>query len=302
MLLFILYHYLRDRTATSIALFCYNIPMRMNLQRVCIFINKEEHLPLAKKLQAALLGGGLHAEILSSLNNLPETDLLIGLGGDGTILKCVRAAAPLNAPILAINCGTLGFLSAGEEEEAQAILTDILRSGPVIRERTLLQVQVYSPAESPQIFTAFNDCILRSATPRILPLQALWNGKPLPPYKGDGVIIATPTGSTAYSLAAGGPIVEPSVDAIVVTPICPHSLHQRPLVLPASGKLTLIPTPKYPEDGVLCNLDGQTNLPLPANARVEITRSPYTAKLVFSHNASKHDFFRVLSQKLNWGE
>ena len=276
--------------------------MAMDIKRICIFINKEEHLPLAKKLQDSLRFDDLHVQILSSLEQLSEMDLLIGLGGDGTILKCVRAAAPLNIPILGINCGTLGFLSAGEEEEAFSILTSILRSDSVVEERTLLKVQICSPDKDPQVFTAFNDCILRSATPRILPLQALWNGKPLPSYKGDGVIVATPTGSTAYSLAAGGPIVEPSVDAIVVTPICPHSLHQRPLVLPAGGVLTLIPTPKYKEDGVLCSLDGQNSIALPTNTKVEITRAPYKAKLVFPCTSSTHDFFKVLSQKLNWGE
>lgn len=274
----------------------------MNFNRVCIFINKEEHRPLAQRLQDSLRPDPFHTQIVSSLTPLPETDLLVGLGGDGTILKCVRAAAPLHIPVLGINCGTLGFLSAGEEEEMRPIVAAILHNDYVVKERTLLEVRVSSPEKKIQTFTAFNDCILRSATPRILPLQAIWNGNPLPPYKGDGVIIATPTGSTAYSLAAGGPIVEPSVDAIVVTPICPHSLHQRPLVLPASGKLTLIPTPKYKEDGVLCSLDGQINIPLPANAQVEITRAPYPAKLVFPRTAPSRDFFNVLSQKLNWGE
>lgn len=274
----------------------------MNFNHVCIFINKEEHRPLAQRLQNSLRPDSFHTQIVSSLASLPETDLLVGLGGDGTILKCVRAAAPLHIPVLGINCGTLGFLSAGEEEASHAILTDILHNNFIVEERTLLEVHPHVGNKNPQVFTAFNDCILRSATPRILPLQALWNGHPLPPYKGDGVIIATPTGSTAYSLAAGGPIVEPSVDAIVVTPICPHSLHQRPLVLPANGELTLIPNPKYPEDGVLCSLDGQINIPLPANAQVEITRAPYSAKLVFPRTAPSRDFFNVLSQKLNWGE
>lgn len=274
----------------------------MNIKRVCIFINKEEHLPLAEKLQESLRADRLDTQIIPSLGQLPQTDLLVGLGGDGTILKCVRAAAPLNIPVLGINCGTLGFLSAGEEEEAPSILNAILRTDPIVEERALLEVRLCVEGKEPQISTAFNDCILRSATPRILPLQALWNGKPLPPYKGDGVIVATPTGSTAYSLAAGGPIVEPSVDAIVITPICPHSLHQRPLVLPAGGVLTLIPTPKYKEDGVLCSLDGQNSLALPANTKVEITRAPYPAKLVFPRTAPTRDFFNVLSQKLNWGE
>ena len=269
---------------------------------MCIFTSKEEHLPLAEKLLSSLHADNLHAQIISTPEPLPGTDLLIGLGGDGTILKCVRAAAPLNIPVLGINCGTLGFLSAGEEEEMRPIVAAILHNDYVVKERTLLEVRVSSPEKKIQTFTAFNDCILRSATPRILPLQALWNKTPLPSYKGDGVIVATPTGSTAYSLAAGGPIVEPSVDAIVVTPICPHSLHQRPLVLPASGKLTLIPTPKYKEDGVLCSLDGQINLPLSMNAKVEITRAPFSAKLIFPRTAPTGDFFKVLSRKLNWGE
>lgn len=270
----------------------------MNFEHVCIFVNKEVHRPLAEKLEASLRLKNIHVQIITSLQELPTSDLLISLGGDGTILKCVRTAAPLRVPVLGINCGSLGFLTACEKEEALVILKDLISGNYTFEQRALLEVRVLVPNKEPQVFTAFNDCILRSAAPRTLLITAQWNEHDLPSYNGDGVIVATPTGSTAYSLAAGGPIADPSAKVLLVTPICPHSLHQRPLVLSSNGKLTLTPTPKYQEDAVLCSLDGQNNVPLPAGTKVEISRAPYPAQLIF---LSGYDFFHELNRKLDWG-
>jgi len=145
-------------------------------------------------------------------------------------------------------------------------------------------------------YAAFNDCVLRTDKPRAFVTRAVWNGKDLPSYYGDGIIVATPTGSTAYSLAAGGPIIEPSVPVLTITPVCPHSLYQRPLVLAANGILTL--TPDNAIDHAFISLDGQNNVPVPQGQAVEITRSPFDAQLLCLPD--RH-FFALLNRKLNWG-
>ena len=240
-------------------------------------------------------------EIITSLEDFQawgKTDLLISLGGDGTLLKCVRYAAPHKTPVFGINCGTLGFLAACEKKEVLNTLAQLLAGHCTRHTRQMLEVHVLQPGKDPQTFTAFNDCILRAAAPRTLLIEAAWNETSVPSYYGDGVIVATPTGSTAYSLAAGGPIVEPSVSVLVVTPICPHSLHQRPIVLPAQGTLQLTPILNYPEDRALVSLDGQTHLSLVAGACVRVKTSPIPALLLCPPD---RDFFTVLNRKLDWG-
>lgn len=270
----------------------------MNFKHACIFVNKAIYQSLAQQVATFLHTHNIKVDILPSLENIPQTDLLLSLGGDGTILKCVRTVAPKGIPVFAINCGTLGFLASCEKENALEALQYVIDGKFLIHSRTLLEARIFRPGEPEMTSLAFNDCVLHAATPRAFILQAQWNQTEVPSYYGDGVVVATPTGSTAYSLAAGGPIVEPSVDVLVVTPICPHSLHQRPLVLPAGGKLTLTPSLKYDEDRVLLSLDGQTNLSLASGARVEITRSRHTAQLI---GFPQRDFFTNLHRKLSWG-
>lgn len=274
----------------------------MQLSHATIFLAKEVNRPLAEHVRDYLRTCNCQAQIITSLedfNAWDQTDILISLGGDGTLLKCVRHAAPQKTPVFGINCGTLGFLAACEKKDALPSLAQLFEGHCAVHTRKMLEVQVFQPGKQPQQFTAFNDCIFRAAAPRTLLIEATWNTTKIPPYYGDGVIVATPTGSTAYSLAAGGPIVEPSVSVLVVTPICPHSLHQRPLVLPADGTLQLSPVLGYPEDRALLSLDGQTNLSLTQGALVKIRTSPYPALLLAMDG---RDFFTVLNRKLNWGQ
>ena len=274
----------------------------MQFSQAIIFLAKEQNRPLAEQVKNYLRTHNCKAQIITSLQDFAAWDpvnLLISLGGDGTLLKCVRYAAPRQIPVFGINCGTLGFLAACEKKDALCALAQLLEGHCAIHTRQMLEARIFQPGQEVQTLTAFNDCILRAAAPRTLLLQAVWNNTPIPSYYGDGVIVATPTGSTAYSLAAGGPIVEPSVSVLVVTPICPHSLHQRPLVLPASGTLKLTPILEYPEDRALLSLDGQTNLSLSAGAQLEIQISDIPALLI---RLPERDFFTVLSRKLNWGQ
>ncbi len=273
----------------------------MTFKHAAVFYNahKTHTASLAQEVCNYLRQNGIQSDLITDLQQLsPETELLVGMGGDGTILHCARAAAPLGVPIFGINCGTLGFLAACEKEEYAGALKSLLEGGCTINERFMLQTRILHKKDRPLEFLAFNDCVLRAASPRAFLLEALWNGKEIPSYFGDGVIVASPTGSTAYSLASGGPIVEPGVDVLAVTPICPHTLNQRPLILSASGTLTLIPSFKNESDRAACSLDGQINLTLPLGAQVQITRSPLKTKLLCP---PERGFFQILNRKLKWG-
>ena len=273
----------------------------MKISYAAIFLAKEENRSLANQIHAFLHTRDCESVIFTSFENFNEwnkVDLLISLGGDGTILRCVREMAPKNIPVMGVNCGTLGFLAACEKADVFGTLVQLFEGHCTVHERRLLQARIFQNSKEPQTYIAFNDCILRSSAARTLLTQAVWNQTEIPPYYGDGVIVSTPTGSTAYSLAAGGPIVEPSVDVLVVTPICPHSLHQRPLVLPPSGLLKLTPVLKYSEDTALVSLDGQNHFTLSQGDHIEISLAPQKAKLIFP---PARDFFTVLNRKLDWG-
>lgn len=270
----------------------------MSFTHAAVFFNPQKpfNAPLAQEVCGFLQAHRLPADMVHNTADLSGFDLLISLGGDGTILHCARDAAPRQIPVFGINGGTLGFLAAGEKEHLQQALQQLLDGAYTVHNRLMLQAQVLQEDASSAPLLALNDCVLRTASPRAFLTQAFWNGEALPSYFGDGVIVSTPTGSTAYSLAAGGPIVHPSVAVWVVTPICPHSLHQRPIVLPADGTLVLAPC--QTEDALI-SLDGQTQLALPAGARVEIKRSPFAVQLL---GLPGRDFFTLLSRKLDWGQ
>lgn len=272
----------------------------MQFEHVTVFYNpqKPQTEQLAQQTAAWLTARERTAKVITSLDNLSDTSLLICLGGDGALLACAREAAPRRIPILGVNCGTLGFLAACEKEEIQATLTDLFENRLQLHQRMMLAVEVLYPTQETQQLLALNDCVLHPDKTRALTVRATFNGRALPPYFGDGVLISTPTGSTAYSLAAGGPIVAPGVEGLLVTPICPHTLTQRPILLPAEGELELVAALKTPLDGADLTLDGQETLSLPQGTRVKITPSPYHARLFSS---DKRDFFTLLNRKLNWG-
>ena len=266
----------------------------MQFARIAVFYNpnKPENAPLAERVCAFLRAQGAAADVLTDLTPLGAYNLLISMGGDGTILHCARTAAPVQVPIFGINCGTLGFLAAAEKNNLETDLTQLLRGGCTLNRRMMLAAKVHG-----ETFTAFNDCVLRTDEPRAFVTRAVWNGKDLPSYYGDGIIVATPTGSTAYSLAAGGPIIEPSMPVLAITPVCPHSLYQRPLVLPADGVLTLTPDEKITGNAFV-SLDGQNNASVPHGQSVTLTRAPFDALLL---SLPQRHFFSLLHRKLSWG-
>ena len=276
----------------------------MKFKRAVIFYNafKTHNRPLAEELLALARQKNLRADILTDLSLLPAqqgADLVVCLGGDGSTLQAARAAAPLGLPVFSVNCGTLGFLSGCEVQNCRQALEAVLDGKGIINPRFMLHTAVKT-ASGALIGEglAFNDCVIRSAQARAFSLETDFNGRELQKYFGDGIIVSTPTGSTAYSLAAGGPIIAPEVDVLLLTPICPHSLGQRPLILPADGAIIFTPAFKYPEDQATASLDGQINFPLEAGSRVVISRSTVRARLI---TLPGRDFFSILGQKLKWG-
>ncbi len=227
-------------------------------------------------------------------------DLCISLGGDGTTLRCARQTAPLHIPVLSVNCGSLGFLAACEAADAPAFLKQILGGKFQLSRQALLQADILRQGQEPVTgLLAFNDCVIKAVQPRAFTLSVGRNHTDLKNFYGDGIIVATPAGSTAYSLAAGGPIVEPDLPVWTLAPICPHSLTERPLVLRADQELSFTPSFKHDTERATVSLDGQHTFELAAGDRVLLRRSPDDAQLIYAEQA---DFFERLRRKLEWGK
>jgi len=225
-----------------------------------------------------------------------HVDAVIVLGGDGTFLSVTRGC-PQRTPIAGINLGTLGFLTEHTREQALGLVNDLVAGRVVVERRDRLQVRVGSGGDGRE-FLVLNDAVINKATlARILTFSVEIDGEPLSRYRADGLILATPTGSTAYNLSAGGPIVHPGLAAILITPICSHTLSNRPLVVPLDRRVEV-----WVENGdeeVFLTLDGQQGVPLVAGVRVAIAAADEPLSLIRDPEAS---FFSILHQKLNWGE
>lgn len=226
-----------------------------------------------------------------------KADLAIVLGGDGTLLSAARAVAGHDIPILPVNLGALGFLTSVTLDELYPLLEEMLAGKYRTSTRIMLDAQVRSDASAGRQ-CALNDAVAnKGALARMLDFDVYVNQNHVGRYRADGLIVATPTGSTAYSLAAGGPVVDPELDAFVITPICPHMLTNRPIVIPGSARIDL--DFAAAEEPVYVTLDGQTGFQLKANDRVTITKSEKRVTLVRPPNKT---YFEILRSKLRWGE
>ena len=229
-----------------------------------------------------------------------EIDILITLGGDGTLLRGARLVAREGKPILGVNLGYLGFLTSIAPQELESGLQRLLTGDYWVDERFTLEAQVVSKdGHAGPSYMALNDAVLhKGGVARVIRL-AMFIGKDreeVGSYSADGIIIATPTGSTAYSLSANGAIVVPTVECIVATPICPHSLVIRPIVLPASEEIVLEVRP--PASELMLTVDGQDGEPVKAGDNVIVRRGPANVQLVRFPGSS---FFATLRKKLHWG-
>ena len=224
-------------------------------------------------------------------------DLVVVLGGDGTLLSVARALES-EPPILGVNLGTLGFLTDVGRAELYPALVDLLAGSYQVEERALLNVRLERAGGGGESWRVLNDAVItKSALARIVELTYRIDGKLLAACRSDGLIISTPTGSTAYNLSAGGPILEPQLPVVVLTPICPHTLTLRPVVVPDSSLIEV--TLETPREEVFLTLDGQEGVPIDQGDRVRVRRSRSTVHLV---KTSGRSFFDGLRDKLHWGE
>lgn len=225
-----------------------------------------------------------------------RADLLVVLGGDGTLLAMARALAERPVPILGINLGTLGFLAEVSVDEMEAALARALAGEMRVEQRMRLAVEHVRGERVLRSWLALNDAVVTSDVARLIEIEARADGQLVTIYHADGLIVSTPTGSTAYSLSAGGPILLPGLDALVLTPICPHTLTQRPLVLPDEAALEIAPLAGAP---ARLTVDGQEGEELAAGDRVRVRRSEHALCLLVAPQRSRFD---VLRAKLRWGE
>jgi NAD+ kinase len=227
-----------------------------------------------------------------------HSDILLVLGGDGTLLAAARVAAPRGIPILPVNMGSLGFLTSFTVEELYPALEETLAGRSSMSERVMLQVELLRGSTVLDLQHVLNDAVINKSTlARMIELELFIDDDFVCRYRADGLVVATPTGSTAYSLSAGGPIVHPSVEAFVITPICPHTLTDRPVVVRDSSTIEV----KLAEnsESVFLTLDGQKGIPMQSEDRIRITRSPQCLKLI---QPPKKSYFEILRSKLKWGE
>lgn len=266
----------------------------LSLKNISIVYNEDvqESLKVAKYTQGILETKGFDTKINSSLDFDPQSSFVITIGGDGTLLKAARFYAPKNVPLLGINLGRLGFLAQANPEEIELSIDKLINGEYHIQDRMMLS------AFDDNIL-ALNDIVIKGDSfSRTSKLFLSINGRIVCDYLADGIIISTPTGSTAYTLSAGGPVIVPGLEAVVIVPICPHTLNARPLVIPADETIKI--TSCKTCNKLKMSSDGQDTMDINAEDYVEIKKSNVQAKLVILEKQNS-DFYSILREKLKWG-
>ncbi len=221
-----------------------------------------------------------------------SSDLLVSIGGDGTLISVARRSYKYHKPVLGINVGRLGFLTDILPDNVEHFIKQLKKGDVRIDTRMMIEVSILGKTEQ---ILAFNDVVFtRPTVSKMIHLSTYIDSKILNSYFGDGLIISTPTGSTAYNLAAGGPVVYPLTNAYILTPICPHSLTQRPLVLPADFEISI----KTMSKSALIVVDGQDMYEFTPKDTILVKKAPYGAKLL---HRKERNYFDVLREKLKWG-
>lgn len=280
--------------------------------KVGILVNphKPDSLSTLHALRTALTDRGCHvvldeaaASLATEDGGIPASefsahvDIAAVLGGDGTMLNALSRLGDFDKPVAGINIGTLGFLTSCKDDELELFAAAVAENRFSTSVRTLLEATVHRQGKTAETFIGLNEVTLaRGDTGRLVSLRAMVNGELLNDYKADGLIVATPTGSTAYSLSAGGPLIAPGAAAFVITPICPHSLSQRSLVLSDN---CLIELSSEDRDSVpmLFTVDGRDNTRIERGDRIEIRKADRSFHLL---RLEGHSFYGALRQKLRW--
>jgi NAD+ kinase len=262
---------------------------------LCAWLEKKGRVPLVEAHLARHLGcPGVEADRIPL-----SADLVVVLGGDGTLISTARTIGERNIPILGVNLGSLGFLTEIALDELYPALEKCLAGDFRVSERLMLQSVVERCGEELASNLVLNDVVInKGALARIVDLKTRVNGHELTTFKADGLIISTPTGSTGYSLSAGGPIINPSMNCVVITPICPHTLTNRPLVIDAASDVT-VTVKSLDDEDIYLTLDGQVGVELKSGDMIHVKRAAHSTRLIMSE---ERDYFAVLRTKLKWGE
>lgn len=261
-------------------------------KKIQVYIEKE----MEELLSPTLLEG--HWKSVEREEMPLHVEMMIVLGGDGTLLSVGRQVWNRNIPILGVNLGGLGFLTEITLDELYSVLERVLRDDFEINERETLKAGVIRRGKRIAEFIVLNDAVInKGALARIIDLETTINGEYLSTFRSDGLIISTPTGSTAYNLSAGGPIVYPSLHTIIITPICPHTLTIRPIIIPDDVKIRALL--KSRDEEVTLTLDGQQGFTLKFEDVVEVGKAE--GRILLIKSPYRH-YFELLREKLKWGE
>lgn len=264
--------------------------------------NVAEARKLAQLAAARLQKKGCKVLIEGNKTNVDElirqSDLMLVFGGDGTFLSVARRMIKRSIPILGINMGQLGFLTEVKKDELAASLDDALSGKLETSERTMMECVHMRKGKKLSTTVVVNDIVVsRGEIARIFDMQVLVDSYLVANIKADGLIVSTPTGSTAYGLAAGGPIIHPGVACMEIAPICPHSLTLRPIIIPDESEITIIP--QYRSGTVILTLDGQTSMELRSGDAVKVTK--FARHKLWVLRSSERDYYSLLREKLKYG-
>lgn len=258
---------------------------------------EDRHVLVMAEHEGALALGA--PRISRDETELAKADFALIIGGDGTLLRASRFLAPAGVPMLPLRFGQFGFLSDIEPKDAKAALEAVLKEEVQIRERMMLKAEVFRDRKCISKSHALNDMVIaKGPLSRLLRIATHVSGEYISSYAADGLIVATPTGSTAYSLSAGGPVVTPDLKVILITPICPHTLNVRSLIISSEQSVEVV-VESEPESVVMLTVDGQLGVPLEPGDRVHLSEAPFKSKIVSIGSAS---FFEKMQKRLRWGD
>ncbi len=268
---------------------------KSTLQDVVTWLRARSIDVILDTTSAMLLGeqGGYQKTQLAS-----KADVLLVLGGDGTMLNAARLAGERSIPILGVNMGGLGFLTEVRVENLYPSLERVFANDFVLDERLMLRTDIHRHGETVAQGVVLNDVVISKGTlARMIELKIAIQGRFVTNLRGDGLIVSSPTGSTAYSLSAGGPVIDPAVQSLILTPICPHTLTHRPLIVPGNAEIEVTLTSK--DDGAMATLDGQVGVAITQGDTVVIQTSEHRTRLI---RFPESNYYDVLREKLKWGD